>query len=85
MKFTIEKMDLTGVRSALDWSASPAPQQLCEADGADASSVLTAVVAQDGGVQLGMSASFANGQAVTVARDGESVYALRAVPRIELR
>ncbi|HYC60111.1 MAG TPA: hypothetical protein VEK79_11160 [Thermoanaerobaculia bacterium] len=85
MKFTIEKMDLTGVKSALDWNASPAPRQLCEADGADAGAVLTAVVAKDGGVQLGVAASFADGQAVTIALEGDTVYALRAIPRIELR
>ena len=80
MKFTIEKMDLP-----LDWNASPAPRQHCEVDGADANSVLTAVVAKDGGVQLGVSASFADGQAVTIAREGDTVYALRAIPRIEVR
>ena len=80
MKFMIEKMDLV-----LDWNASPAPRQHCEADGADAGSVLSAIVAKDGGVQLGVAASFADGQAVTVAREGDTVYALRAIPRIEVR
>ena len=85
MKFTIEKMDLTGVKSALDWNASPAPRQLCEADGSDAPSVLTAVVEKDGGVQLGIATWCSDGQAVTIALEGDTVYALRAIPFIEVR
>lgn len=78
-------MDLTGVKSALDWNTSPAPQQHGEADGSDARSVLSAVVEKDGGVQLGVAASFADGQAVTIALEGDTVYALRAIPRLEVR
>ncbi len=80
MKFVIEKLFLTGPEGGATWSETPAPHRLCEAAGADASAVLALVVASEGGVQVGVSAAFTNGQAVIVAQKGESLYALRATP-----
>lgn len=80
MKFVIEQLFLTGPEGGVSWSEMPVPQRLCDAIGADASAVLALVVARDGGVQVGVSAAFTNGQAVIVAQKGESLYALRAIP-----
>lgn len=80
MKFLIEKLFLTAPEGGLSWSETPAPQRLCEAVGADAGAVLALVVAREGGVPVGVSAAFTNGQAVIVAQKGDSLYALRAIP-----
>lgn len=81
MKFDVDKLYLAGAHDEPNWTSVLAPQPCCEADGADAGAVLTTVVAAEGGTQLGECLSFTNGQAVTLARKGEIVYALRAVPR----
>jgi hypothetical protein len=80
MNFLIEKLYLPGPGDGLDWSEAPTPHHLCEAAGIDAGAVLALVIAEEGGVQVGVSAAFLNGQAVVVARKGESLYALRAIP-----
>lgn len=80
MKYVVERMDLTDPLGRLEWSATPSPQRLCEVQGGDADSVLAGLVAKDGGVQLGVSASFTNGEALLVAQNGAVVYALRAIP-----
>jgi hypothetical protein len=81
MKFVIERMDLTDVCGALEWTDAPAAQRHSEVLGSDAQGVLAAVVAREGGVQLGVTAAYTDGQAVMVARKGPVLYALRAVPR----
>lgn len=80
MNFVIEKLFLTGPDGGSRWSETPAPHRLCEAAGADAAAVLALVIADQGDVPVGVSASFRNGQAVMVAQRGESLYALRAIP-----
>ena len=78
-------MDLTDARGVLDWAHAPAPQLYDETCGHDASGVLAAVVARDGGVQIGVTAAYTDGQAVMLAQNGDVVYALRAVPRGSVR
>jgi hypothetical protein len=80
MMFLVERMDLTGAEGTLDWELA-ATQRYGEALGPDAHGVLAAVVARDGGVQLGVAATYVDGQAVMLAQKGELVYALRARPR----
>ena len=80
MTFVVERMDLTDAKGALEWKRA-ATQRCGEALGADAHGILAAVVARDGGVQLGVTATYADGQAVMLAQKGEVVYALRARPR----
>lgn len=78
--FVVERMDLTDAEGALDWERV-ATQRYGEALGPDAHGVLAAVVARDGGVQLGVAATYADGQAVMLAQERGVVYALRARPR----
>ncbi|HKO59283.1 MAG TPA: hypothetical protein VJ276_25680 [Thermoanaerobaculia bacterium] len=85
MMFVVEKMDLTDGRGSLEWSRTPAPRRHCEILGADAQRALAAVVAGEGGVQLGVAATYTDGQAIMVARKGQLLYALRAVPREPVR
>lgn len=80
MNYVIERLWLTDDRGRTSWGSAPAPEKLCEEAGFDAGSVLALIVAREGGVQLGVSAAFTNGQAVMVAQKGESLFALRAVP-----
>ena len=80
MMFVVERIDLTGADGPLEWERA-ATQRCGEALGPDAHGVLTAVVARDGGVQLGVAATYTDGQAVMLAQKGELVYALRARPR----
>lgn len=77
MTYVLERMDLTDGQGVFDWKRA-APQVYGEAFGLDAHGVLAAVVERDGGVQLGVAATYTDGQAVMVARKGEIVYALRA-------
>lgn len=80
MTFMVEKMELTDAKGTPEWER--APMQLdAEGLGPDAQSVLVAVVARDGGVQLGVAATYTDGQAVMLAQKGAVVYALRARPR----
>jgi hypothetical protein len=81
MRFVIERMDLTDACGAPEWSDALAPQRHSEVHGSDAQDVLAAVVAREGGVQLGVTAAYVDGQAVMVARKGSVLFALRAVPR----
>ena len=80
MMFVVERMDLTDAEGTLEWERA-ATQRYGEALGADAPGVLAAVVARDGGVQLGVAATYTDGQAVMLAQKGEVVYVLRARPR----
>lgn len=81
MHFLVEKLFLTGPDGrSMMWSETPVPHRLCEASGDDAGAVLATVVAGEGCLQVGLSAVFTNGQAVTIARDGDTLFALRAVP-----
>jgi hypothetical protein len=80
MKFVVERIEITDVRGALTWSAATSPLIWCDADGADASSVLAGIVTRDGATQVSVAASFTNGQAITLAQKGQTLYALRAVP-----
>ncbi|MGH7485492.1 MAG: hypothetical protein ACREMY_07795, partial [bacterium] len=81
MKFAVERMDLSDSLGILDWARMPPPRRYDEAHGRDACGVLAAVVARDGGVQLGVAAAYTDGQAVMLAQKGDVVYALRAVPQ----
>jgi hypothetical protein len=81
MEFELERMDLTDSRGALDWTDGSAVRPHGETRGSEVRAVLAAVVARDGGVQLGIAAVYADGQAVVVARKGDAIYAVRAVPR----
>jgi len=81
MEFTVERIDLTDLAGALDWKGTPRLQLSGEAHGEDACIALAAVVAREGGVQLGVTAAYADGQAVMVAQKGDVIYALRATPR----
>jgi hypothetical protein len=80
MMFVVERMDLTDAEGALEWEPA-ATKRYGEALGSDAHDVLAAVVARDGGVQLGVAATYTDGQAVMLAQEGGVVYALRARPR----
>lgn len=80
MTFVVERMDLTDAEGTLEWERA-ATQRYGEALGPDAHGVLAAVVARDGGVQLGVAATYSDGQAVMLAQKGEVVYVLRARPR----
>ena len=80
MMFVVERMDLTGADGTPEWERA-ATQRYGETFGPDAHGVLAAVVARDGGVQLGVAATYIDGQAVMLAQRGEVVYALRARPR----
>ena len=79
MTFVVERMDLTDAEGTLAWTPA-ATQRYGEAPGPDAHGVLAAVVARDGGVQLGVAATYTDGQAVMLAQKGGIVYALRARP-----
>ena len=78
--YVIERLWLTDDDGRTAWHTAPTPEKLCEEAGFDAGAVLALILAREGGVQLGVSASFSNGQAVLVAQKGESLFALRAVP-----
>lgn len=80
MTFVVERLDLTDVEGTLQWDRAAA-RRYGEALGPDAHGVLAAVVARDGGVQLGVAATYADGQTVMLAQKGDVVYALRARPR----
>jgi hypothetical protein len=80
MKFAIERMEVTDGQGALMWSGPASPQQFGDVDGVDARSVLAGVVLADGATEVNDIVSFTNGQAITIARKGQSMYALRAVP-----
>jgi hypothetical protein len=80
MKFAIERMEVTDSLGALAWSGPASPQKFCDADGVDATSVLSGVVVADGATQVNVAVSFLDGQAITIARKGGALYALRAVP-----
>jgi hypothetical protein len=79
MTFEIERMDLTDGEGAPGWTQETA-RRCGAAFGGDAQSVLAAVVARDGGVQVGVAATYVDGQAVMLARKGAVVYAFRARP-----
>lgn len=83
MMFVLERMDLTDAEGTLEWERA-ITQPYGEVLGRDAHGVLAAIVARDGGVQLGVAATYADGQAVMLAQKGEVVYALRARPRARL-
>jgi hypothetical protein len=72
MRFIIERMSLNDTLPPQPWG---------EADGSEAAEVVTFVVARDGAVEVGVRASFADGQALTIARKGESLYAVLACPK----
>lgn len=80
MMFVVERMNLRDGEGLFAWERA-ATNQCGEAFGLDAQSVLAAVVARDGGIQLGVSATYTDGQGVMLAQKGEVVYALRALPR----
>jgi hypothetical protein len=80
MMFEVERMDLNAAGGTAEWEPA-ATQCYGERVGPDAHGVLAAVVARDGGVQLGVAATYTDGQAVMLAQNGEVVYALRARPR----
>lgn len=81
MNFLVEKLFLTDPdRDSMTWSETAAPHRLCEASGDDAGAVLAMVVAGEACVQVGVSAVFTNGQAVMIAQDGNTLFALRAIP-----
>jgi len=79
MRFVIERMYLTDNRGAVTWGDAAPPEYWCDGDGLDAGAVLQELVAKDGGVQVGVTASFVDGQAITIARKGKRLVALRAV------
>ncbi len=81
MIFTVEKLALTNERGTVVWPDGPKPAFCCDSDGQDAAAALALVVAKDGGVLVGVSAAYADGQAVMVVKKGGTLYALRAVPR----
>jgi hypothetical protein len=80
MKYLVERMDLTDREGSLNWNRVPAPRLHGEVHGNDPQGILAALVAHEGAVQVGVTAVFADGQAVMVAQQGEVMYALRAVP-----
>ena len=80
MTFVVERMDLTDAEGTLEWGRA-ATQRYGEALGPDAHGVLAAVVERDGGVELGVAATYTDGQAVMLAQRGGVIYALRARPR----
>ena len=82
MKFIVDKLDLTDGGVPL-WSDATTPFRCYETDGVEAEEVLTALVLHEGGVELGIRASYTDGHAITVARKGTTVYALRATPAIK--
>jgi hypothetical protein len=84
MTFEVERMDLTDGKGVLAWEQA-ATQRCGAAFGRDAQSVFAAVVARDGGIELGFAATYTDGQAVMLAQKGAVVYALRALPRATLR
>lgn len=77
MMFVVERMDLTGADGTPEWERA-ATQCYGERRGPDAHGVLAEVVARAGGVQLGVAATYADGQAVMLAQKGEVIFALRA-------
>jgi hypothetical protein len=79
MKFMVDKIYLTDGGGAPVWSDTMPLKPCCET-GVEAGAVLTAIVLREGGVELGISAQYADGQAITVARMGAAVCALRATP-----
>lgn len=79
MTFVVERMDLTDAEGTPAWTRA-ATQRYGEAPGPDAHGVLAALVARDGGIQLGVAATYTDGQAVMLAQKGGIVYALRARP-----
>jgi hypothetical protein len=81
MMFVIERIDLTDTDGIHGWPRA-ATLSYGETAGPDAYGVLAAVVARDGGVQLGFAARYTDGQAVMLAQEGRIVYALRARPRL---
>ncbi|HVE70595.1 MAG TPA: hypothetical protein VNI54_04435 [Thermoanaerobaculia bacterium] len=83
MTFVVERMDLCDADGPVQWERA-ATQRYGEAPGPDARGVLAAVVAREGGVQLGVAATYADGQAVMLAQQGEVVYALHARPRAKV-
>ena len=81
MNYMVEKLFLTDPDGrSPTWSDTTTPQRLCEASGDDAGAVLAMVVAGEACVQVGVSAVFADGQAVMIAQDGDTLFALRAIP-----
>lgn len=80
MKFLVERIEITDARGMLTWSQAPSPPNAYDADGLDGPSVLAGMVARDGARQVSVAASFTNGQAITLAQKGQTLYALRAVP-----
>ena len=80
MKFLVERIEITDARGALAWNEPASPASSCNADGADAPSVLAGVVARDGATPVSVAASISNGQAIALAQKGQTLYALRAVP-----
>ena len=83
MLFVIERMDLTGADGMPEWERA-ATRCYGETLGPDAQGVLAAAVTRDGGVQLGVAATYADGQAVMLAQKGEVIYALHARPRAQV-
>jgi hypothetical protein len=83
MMFVVERMDLTDAEGKLKWKRA-VTQRCGEEIGADAHGVLAAVIAREGGVQLGVAATYTDRQAVMLAQEGEIVYALRARPRAKV-
>ncbi len=81
MIFTVEKLALTNERGTLVWPDGPKPAYCCDSDGQDAATALALVVAEDGGVLAGVSAAYADGQAIMVVKKGGRLYALRAMPQ----
>jgi hypothetical protein len=79
MKFLVERIEITDARGALAWSEAT-PASSCDADGLDAPSVLAGLVTRDGATAVSVAACFTNGQAITLAQKGQTLYALRAVP-----
>jgi len=84
MTFVVERMDLTDAEGMREWELAEA-RRCGEVFGPDAYGALAVFVARDGGVQLGVAATYTDGQAVMLAQKGEVVYALRARPRATVR
>lgn len=80
MKFIVDKLNLTDGGGIPMWNDTTPPKRCCETDGVEAEQVLTAIVRQEGGVELGIRASYTDGHAIILARKGTTVYALRATP-----
>jgi hypothetical protein len=81
MLFDIERMELSDSSGTIDWNRTSGPRVCGTVAGADASAALAAVVLRDGAVQLGVAASYVDGQAVMLAQKDGLAYALRALPR----